>query len=89
MFVRCKYNKSGSVSVQVLHKRGGRNVLVRSFGSSKVEAEVRELERQASEFIRTYQGQMVFDFEAHLHQQRQMQLAVFGCGMFGDLGKNA
>ncbi len=74
MFVRRKYNKSGSVSVQVLHKRGGRNVLVRSFGSSKVEAEISEMERQAFEFIRTYQGQMVFDFEAHLHQQRQMQL---------------
>lgn len=56
MFVRRKYNKSGSVSVQVLHKRGGRNVLVRSFGSSKVEAEISEMERQAYDFIRTYQG---------------------------------
>lgn len=37
MFVRRKYYKSGSVSVQVLHKRGGRNVLVRSW---RIEAHI-------------------------------------------------
>ena len=74
MFVRRKFNKSGSISVQVLDKRDGRSVLVRSFGSSKIEAEVCEMERRAQDFINTYGGQTVFDFEAHLQSQRQTQL---------------
>lgn len=74
MFVRRKLNKSGSISVQVLDKRDGRSVLVRSFGLSKIEAEVCEMERRAHDFINTYGGQTVFDFEAHLQSQRQTQL---------------
>ena len=74
MFVRRKLNKSGSISVQVLSKRNGRNVLVRSFGSSRIEAEVCEMERRAHDFINTYGGQTVFDFEAHQQTQRRTQL---------------
>lgn len=64
MFIRRKPNKSGSFSVQVLDKREGRNVLVRSFGASKDENELRELESQAAMYISTYGGQGVFDFDA-------------------------
>lgn len=54
MFIRRKPNKSGSFSVQVLDKRNGRNVLLRSFGSSKDEDELRVMEQEASEYIRRY-----------------------------------
>ena len=62
------------MSVQVLEKRDGRNVLVRSFGSSKVETEICEMEHRAHDFINKYGGQIVFDFESHMQLQRQMQL---------------
>lgn len=63
MFIRRKHNKSGSFSVQVLDKRNGRNVLLRSFGSSKDEAELLAMEQQAAGFIAGYGGQGVIDFE--------------------------
>ena len=63
MFIRRKPNKSGSFSVQVLDKRNGRNVLLRSFGSSKDEAELLAMERVAADFIAGYGGQGVIDFE--------------------------
>lgn len=63
MFVRRKVNKSGSVSIQVLDKRNGRNVLLRSFGASKKESIICEMERLAYDFINTYGGQLVLDFD--------------------------
>ncbi len=63
MFIRRKPNKSGSFSVQVLAKRDGRNVLLRSFGSSKNEAELISMEREASDFISRFGGQGVLDFD--------------------------
>lgn len=74
MFVRRKLNKSGSTSVQVLDKRNGRNVLLRSFGSSNIESEISEMERKAHDYINTYGGQLVLDFEAHLQPQRQVEI---------------
>ena len=54
MFIRRKPNKSGSSSVQVLDKRNRRNILLRSFGSSKNEDELRVKEQEAAEYIRRY-----------------------------------
>lgn len=64
MFIRRKLNKSGSLSVQVLAKRAGRNVLLRSFGASKDEDELRAMELEASEYICKYGGQGVLPFES-------------------------
>ena len=66
MFIRRKPNKSGSFSVQVLAKKAGRNVLLRSFGSSKDEAELSIMEQQASDFIAKYGGQRILDFDSHV-----------------------
>lgn len=66
MFIRRKPNKSGSFSVQVLDKIAGRNVLLRSFGSSKDEQRLRELETLASDYISTYGGQGILDFNTRL-----------------------
>ena len=63
MFIRRKPNKSESFSVQVLDKRNGRNVLLRSFGSSKDEDELRVMEQEASEYIRRYGGQAVLSLD--------------------------
>jgi len=63
VFIRRKPNKSGSFRVQVLDKRNGRNVLLHSFGSSKDENELKEMERRASDYILRYGGQHVLDFE--------------------------
>ena len=57
MFIRRKPNKRGSFSVLVLDKRSGRNVLLRSFGLSKDEAELRAMEQSAMDFIAGYGGQ--------------------------------
>ena len=73
MFVRRKLNKSGSISIRVLIKRNGRNVLCALLAG-------RGLRRRSMrwsvghDFINTYGGQTVFDFEAHQQTQRQTQL---------------
>lgn len=64
MFIRRKPNKSGSFSVQVLLKRNGCNVLIRSFGSSKDEEVLCTMEREAYEYICRYGGQGVLPFES-------------------------
>lgn len=62
MFVRRKHNTSGTYSVQVVMKKLGRYVVVRSFGASADERELSQLEKSAREYIQTYQGQQVIDF---------------------------
>lgn len=62
MFIRRKPNKSGTFSIQVIDKIRGSYTLVKSFGSSKEEDELRRMERLAADFISTYGGQAVFDF---------------------------
>ena len=74
MFIRRKPNKSGSFSVQVLDKRNGRNILLRSFGASKDEHELSVLEMQASDYISTYGGQRVIDFDARLVSSRAQHI---------------
>lgn len=63
MFVRRKPNKSGSFSIQVVDKVRGHYKLIKSFGSSKSEENLAAMEKDASDFISTYGGQTVIDFE--------------------------
>lgn len=63
MFIRRKPNKSGSFSVQVVDKVRGHYKLIKSFGSSKSEEDLLAMEREAADFISTYGGQAVIDFE--------------------------
>jgi transposase len=63
MFVRKKKNKSGVISIQVLEKRDGRSVLVKTIGSSIISEEVNKLFQEGREFIRQYAGQQVLQFE--------------------------
>lgn len=56
MFVNRSKNKSGTISVRVLQKRGRNNVLIKSFGSSKDEKEIERMVEQAKEFIQRQTG---------------------------------
>ena len=73
MFVRRKRNASGTSSVQVVMKERGRYVVVRSFGASSDEQELLRLEAAARDFIRTYGGQRVIDFDARTAAEAQMR----------------
>lgn len=63
MFVRKKKNKSGVISVQVIEKRDGKSVLVKTIGSSSDPNEVDRLFEQGRLFIRQYAGQQELSFE--------------------------
>jgi len=56
MFVNCSKNKSGTISVRVLQKRGRNNVLVKSLDSSRDEKEVEKMVEQAKIYIRQQTG---------------------------------
>ena len=56
MFIRRKPNKSGTFSIEVISKRGGKNLVVRRFGSSRDEAELRSFERKAQQWIDDQRG---------------------------------
>ena len=58
-------------AMQVVLKNHGRYVVVRSFGASADEAELRGLEIKAHDYIMQYGGQQVFDFSA---QPRAIEL---------------
>ena len=63
MFVRKKKNKSGVISIQVIEKRDGKSILVKTIGSSKSSIEVNKLIDQGQKFIQQYGGQQVLQFE--------------------------
>lgn len=56
MFINRSKNKSGTVSVHVLQKRGRNNVLVKSFGSSRDEKEIERMVEQARIYIQQQTG---------------------------------
>lgn len=58
MFIREKQNKSGSISIQILEKRGRKNYLIKTIGSSKNELELASLRREARQYIFKVLGQL-------------------------------
>ena len=64
MFVRKKKNKSGSISIQIITKIKGKSKLIKTIGSSKDPNEIKKLEKQAKEFITTYQQQQIINFSS-------------------------
>jgi transposase len=61
MFVRKKKNSSGSISVQILRKKKGRNLLVETMGCSNDEHEIEKLEYKAKNRIEELQPQKRLD----------------------------
>ena len=74
MFIRRKPNKSGTFSVHVAGKRGGRYEVLKSFGSSKDELDLRRMELEASRYIATYGGQQTLDFNIPTPQEHLQQI---------------
>ena len=64
MFVRKKKNKSGVVSIQVIEKRNGKSILVKTIGSSRVPNDIDTLYETGRAFIQQYAGQQVLQFES-------------------------
>jgi len=62
MYWRKKKNKSGIVSVQVIDKSSGKYKVIKTVGSSAVEAEIVRLSGEAQKFINSYGGQQQLDF---------------------------
>ena len=56
MFIRRKSNKTGTVSVQVISKQGGKYKMMRSFGTGRTEQELVRLEEHARQFISAQHG---------------------------------
>ena len=63
MFVRKKRNRSGSTSIVVVDKSDGTYREVRSFGTSSDLAEIDRLYGKATEWISSYAGQQLLDFD--------------------------
>ncbi len=62
MFIRKKHNKSGVVSIQVIAKIKGKSKLIKTIGSSRNKNKIEELYNKAQQFIDSYAGQQVFNF---------------------------
>jgi transposase len=69
MFVRCKKNKSGSTSVQIIDKSSGKYKLIQSVGSSSDKIEIDYLISKANLIIKTYGGQSLLSFDQSLELQ--------------------
>jgi transposase len=98
MFVRKKKNKSGVISVQVMEKRNGRSVLVKTIGSSADEITVNKLFEQGRDYVLHFGGQQIFRFEdeqqivqAHFNALQSFRLVgpelLLG-KVFNDIGFN-
>lgn len=64
MFIRRKSNKSGSTSIQILEKRAGRNVLIKSIGSARDERQIQSLLNKARKHLKGLNPQESFNFQS-------------------------
>jgi len=62
VFVRRKRNKSGTTSIQIVEKRGRRNVVVRSVGCSSDDEKLKRVETQARTELEAMIPQLSLDF---------------------------
>jgi len=69
MHIRKKKNKSGSTSVLLIDKSGGKYRIVKNFGTTKDDKTIQQLEIQAHEYLRQLKGSELdlFDNPAKVH----------------------
>lgn len=63
MFVRCKKNKSGTTSVQIIDKSSGKYVVFKTIGSSANKIEIDFLIAKANKIVASHGGQSVIAFD--------------------------
>lgn len=76
MFTRRKYNRSGSISVVVVDKSGGRFTEIHRVGVARSEEEAAALEAEGRHWIDTYGGQQLIDFECRAETELRTAEAV-------------
>ena len=64
MFTRRKHNRSGTISVVVVDKSGGRFTEIHRVGIARSEEEAAALEAEGRHWIDTYGDQQLIDFES-------------------------
>ena len=75
MFVRRKKNRSGTTSVVVVDKHGGKFKELHTVGVSCDEAEIDRLCRKGREWIKSHLGIQELDFEGPERKERELQTA--------------
>jgi hypothetical protein len=78
MFVRRKPNKSGSTSIQIVEKRGGRNVVVCSVGCSKDPKRIERLEAEAHTRLEALRPQLTLNFGQTERERNTLDLLHTG-----------
>jgi hypothetical protein len=63
LFIRCKKNKSGSTSVQIIDKSSGKYVLFQTVGSSVDSVEIDFLIAKGKKIIASHGGQAILPFD--------------------------
>lgn len=69
VFVRKKINKSGVISIQIIEKRSGKSILVKTVGSSSDPKQVEILFSAGKRLITEIKGQTSFYFDKHNEEQ--------------------
>ena len=69
MFVRKKSNKSGVISIQIIEKRLGKSILLKTVGSSSDPKQVAELFEKGKRQIQEIKGQTSLHFDKHNEDQ--------------------
>ena len=103
MFIRKKRNRSGSISVVVVDKRGGRFAEIKNFGTVNTESEADNLRLKSRYWLDTFAGQQLIDFEHRKERELEETARVVGNvdsllingtqlllnGIYDDVGFNA
>jgi hypothetical protein len=90
MFARCKRNKSGTVSAQVISKSEGSYRVVKTIDSSADSDEIFRFKQPALDYILTFKGQQPFSFDLIILLNKKFSLITSiesGC-MHDDVRKN-
>jgi transposase len=69
MYIRRKINASGSTSIQIVQKNGGRVRILQTMGSSKIASQIEELYQQACEEMVIHRHAAELPFHQNLEQQ--------------------
>ena len=75
MFVRKKKNRSGTTSVVVVDKHGGKFKELHTIGVSCDDAEIDRLCHEGREWIKSHLGIRELDFEGHERKDREREAA--------------
>ncbi len=101
MYIRRKVNASGSISIQVVQKVGGRIKILKTTGSSKIASEIEDLYQQAQEemvllrhavelpFHQNQEQQYVVTFKNSIQQLRLAGPELLLGKIFDEIGFNA